>query len=84
MTRPVEFHYKCPKCGWSSVSLNPDEETCPIPWGPDGVAVLKPDDDTPRCGGDIGGGGPSVWWWMIPEGIQAEILRHNERVKVAT
>lgn len=70
VSRPVDFHYKCPKCGWSSVSLSPDDETCPIPWDTDGVS--RP--DAPPCGGDIGEGGPSVWWWMIPEDIQTEIL----------
>lgn len=74
----LRFQYDCPKCGMETTSTSPDLKTCSVPVFGDGEPVILPHDQLAkyaRCGGDIGDWGPSVWWWQIPEDIQAEILR---------
>ena len=86
MTVPTQFIYKCPKCGFTTVSESPGLMACTVPVYDDGQVVVLPPGNTtygdyPRCGGDFTEWGPSVWWWQIPEDLQQEILRReNEKL----
>lgn len=76
----LRFDYECPDCGHHTGSTDPNLESCPIPVYGDGEPVIIPPRgktyaDFGQCGGDLGEGGPTVQWWMIPEDLQTEIMR---------
>ena len=80
MTSPLQFIYTCPNCGFQIISNTPDLEVCTVPVYKDGEPVFLPRqelDSYDKCGGDFTEWGPSVWWWQIPEDLQAEILKRE-------
>lgn len=76
---PVEFRYRCLRCGYGTVSRSPDLEVCPIPVHTscvNGVITLSEE----LCGGELNDEGPTLWWWQLPQEIQEAIRDHNSTI----